>query len=119
MPRIVTDQQINLMVDIIRDLVAQRRLRNIPIPAQVLKLHHALTTSVDNVCGSETPTAEASLGHEDLICSDEAAAILGCSLRWVTQIHADLDGRKVRRKWRFPRQHVIDYAAARDAGRVA
>lgn len=51
----------------------------------------------------------------DVIGADQAAAILGCSSRYVRRIHTDLDGHQIAGRWAFNRHTVLDYAAAKGA----
>lgn len=77
------------------------------VPRGVLEVRNILRLA--SSIGSETETAETDLDH-DLIDSNEAAHILGCSRRWIWDIRADLEGRKYGGRWLFPRSHVQDYA---------
>jgi hypothetical protein len=78
-------------------------------------LHQALTSA--SVGGSETDPPAEQLSANDLIDTEEAATILGCSTRWVRQIRADIDGSKVGGRWLFPRRTVVDYADLKDSTR--
>jgi hypothetical protein len=91
----------------LRDLISRRRLGGHPIRPELIALFHYLDTSAD---GSESTTAGEQLGSDDLIDAFEAAEIMHRTPRWVTQIHADLDGVKIGRQWVFRRQTVAEYA---------
>lgn len=91
----------------VRDLITRRRLAGRPIPHEVLSLYAALDSA--SLFGRESDTAPAQLG-DDFIGASEAAEIIGCSSRWVREIHADLDGRLVAGRWVFPRHVVVEYA---------
>ena len=97
----------------LRDLISRRRLGGQPIPRELVDLYRDLDNSAD---GSQTPTAARELPTEDLIDTSQAAGILGCTTRRVTQIHADLDGVKIARTWVFRRQTVVEYAQAKGMG---
>jgi hypothetical protein len=103
------------MLYALRDLISRRQLGGQPIRPELIALHHHLLTSVD---GNETtaPSGQLTL-DEELIDTYEAAEILRCSTRRVTQIHTDLDGVKIGRTWVFRRQTVADYAEAKGDGR--
>jgi hypothetical protein len=75
-------------------------------------LHQALAAA--SADGSETTPPAEQLNANDLIDTEEAATILGCSTRWVRQIRADIDGSKVGGRWLFPRRSVVDYADLKD-----
>jgi hypothetical protein len=62
------------------------------------------------VHGTENNRDAVELEDEFFIDSDAAAAILGCTTRWVRHIRTDLDGRKIAGRWAFRRHTVVDYA---------
>lgn len=107
----LTGDQVEAALYAVADLVARRRLEGKPVPAEVVSLCRVL--AIASECGTESGSATEELG-DDLIDSDQAAGILGCSARWVRRIRADLDGRKVGGAWVFRRQTVVDYLQARD-----
>lgn len=104
----LTDDQVAWTLYALRDLISRRKLGGQPMNRELIALFNHLTTSAN---GSETSTARAQLEpQEDLIDTFEAAEILRCTPRWVTQIHADLDGVKIGRTWVFRRHTVTEYA---------
>lgn len=107
MARTLTDDQVEAALYAICDTVARRRLENRPIPQEVIALQRVL--SIASECGTETECSSKESEH-DLISSDEAAEILCCTARRVTQIATDLDGRKIGGRWVFPRGPVLEYA---------
>lgn len=66
-----------------------------------------------SLCGSSSEAAQSDSSHDDLIDAAQAAAILGCSARWVRRIHTDLDGQQICGRWTFSKRAVVDYAAAK------
>lgn len=66
--------------------------------------------------GSESDSDTADLDPDDLIATREAAQLLRCTPRWVTQIKADLGGIRPAggRQIYFPRRQVVQYAKARE-----
>ncbi|WP_204807778.1 helix-turn-helix domain-containing protein [Mycobacterium riyadhense] len=108
----LTDDQVEAALFAVSDLVARRRMFGQPIPSAVVALRQQLLIAA-SVHGSEN-NSDAEQLEDELIDSDEAAEILGCSTRWVRTIITDLEGRKVAGRWVFHRQTVIDYAASRN-----
>ena len=108
----LTGDQVEAALYAVADCVGRRRLENRPVPGEVVALHHRLLIASD--CGTEIQSDIGQLeGGDDFIGSSETAAILRCSTRWVRTIHADLGGEKIGARYLFRRQHVIDYAEAR------
>jgi len=70
------------------------------------------STPASSAAGTECEAAQASSTH-DLIGTDQAAQILGCSTRYVCRIAADLDGRRVSGRWSFDKQLVVAYGVAK------
>lgn len=68
--------------------------------------------------GTQFSTQTEELDH-DLIGSVEAGRILGCSPRYVSRIHTDLDGRRIGGRWVFDRKAVLDYATEKGQRRTA
>lgn len=96
-----------MVIYVLRDMIARRRLRGEPVPAQFVTFHAQLLASA---CGTETQAALQESGDGDLIDSAEAASILGYTPRWVRHIRRDLDGEMVGGRWVFRRQTVVGYA---------
>lgn len=104
----VDRDRVLLELHIVRDFIARRLLGGNPIPPGTRRLCHDL--EVASVHGTEPVAALEELEPEDLIDTNEAAAILNCSARWVRQIRNDLDGQNISGRWIFRRQTVVDYA---------
>lgn len=104
----LTDNDLEAALFALTDVVDRRRLCGLPIPSAVVALRQKL--EIASACGTEN-CSEAEPLVNDLIDSDEAARILGCTPRWVTKIGSDLDGKQVAGgRWIFHRRAVIDYA---------
>jgi hypothetical protein len=112
-----TPDQIGLLKWAVRDVLSRRRLDGRSGWATMRALEdlsrHLDATSVG---GSESNTPEEELHMKDRIDSKAAAEIIGCTPRWITEIRADLEGRKVGRQWMFPRGVVVEYAELKGAG---
>ncbi|MBY3989137.1 hypothetical protein HQO84_16710 [Rhodococcus fascians] len=91
----------------VNTLVTQRLRSNNPLPPGMRRLHHDLEVASPH--GTETVEQQQQWNPEDIIDTAEAAAILGCSTRWVRAIRSDLDGHMISGRWAFQRDHVIDY----------
>lgn len=113
----LTGDQVEAALFAVADLVNRRRLEGRLVPDEVLALHRTL--DIASAAGTESDDAPSQLGGDDLIDSNEAARLIGCSARWVCEIHADLDGRRSGRQWFFSRQRVIDYANEYNAKRTS
>lgn len=100
-------QQQALALYAVNDLVTQRLRNNNPLPPGMRRLHHDLETT--SLRGTETVEQQQQWTSQDFIDTAEAAAILGCTTRWVRKIRSDLDGHMFSGRWAFKRQHVIDY----------
>jgi hypothetical protein len=99
--------EVEIAVWAVRDLHTRRGLEN-RVPPGLADLFHRLEAA--SVHGTENDRDVVELEDEFFIDSDQAAAILGCTPRWVRHIHTDLDGVKIGRTWIFRRQTVTDYA---------
>lgn len=110
----ISDDDLRLVRFCVAEMVLRRQRTGEPIPT---KIHRLLATLSGAARGSESePVAPPSNQDDDeLIDTDQAAAILGCSTRWIRTIAADLDGTKVAGRWVFSRHHVTDYATGRAA----
>lgn len=91
----------------VNDVVTRRLRNNNPLPPGMRSLHHYLERT--SVHGTETIDAQRQWEQEDFIDTAQAAAILGCSTRWVRTIRSDLDGHLISGRWAFLRDNVIDY----------
>jgi hypothetical protein len=111
-----TPAETELLQWAVRDVIARRRLdgrASWRTMNALESLYRHLDTSVD---GRESDTPAEESHREDLIDSKAAAEIIGCSTRWIIEICADLDGRKVGRQWMFPRHVAMEYAELKGVG---
>jgi hypothetical protein len=109
----LTAEQVEIALWAVRDLHTRRGLEN-RVPPGLADLFHLLEAA--SVHGTENSYEAVELEDEFFIDSDEAAAILCCTPRWVRQIRADLDGRKIAGRWAFRRHAVVEYAAQKGVG---
>lgn len=101
----------------VRDLVVRRRLGGQPIRPEIRHLCHQLIAA--SARGTEDVEDEATSQQwapKDLIDTPQAAAILGCSTRWVRRIAAELDGYNCGGRWVFRRQAVTRHANRKGQG---
>lgn len=89
-----------------------RREMGAPIPAWLRRLQVRVALErvalADSGQGFAVPEPDS-----DVIGVEEAARILGCSVRTARRLAADLEGRRTGRAWIFRRAVVEEYAAAR------
>jgi hypothetical protein len=109
----LTADQVEIALWAVRDLHTRRGLEN-RVPPALTDLFHTLEAA--SVHGTENGSDAVELEDEFFIDSDEAAAILCCTPRWVRQIRADLDGRKIAGRWAFRRHAVVEYAERKSVG---
>ncbi|MEV4127485.1 hypothetical protein [Nocardia sp. NPDC049707] len=95
----------------VAELMRRRRRTGEPIPDAIRVLFQRLDHEI-RIGTDDEPDPRI---HGDEIGTDTAAAILGCTTRWIRKIAADLDGVRVGRTWVFSRAVVETYAAGRDA----
>ena len=110
-----SSDQMALLRWALRDVRARRKLdgrAGLDTMRRLDELYHYLLTSAD---GTEFDSAPEKLMADDLIDTEAAAEILGCSTRWIREIRADLEGRKLAGRWLFPRQVVIEYVEMKGA----
>jgi hypothetical protein len=105
-----TSAEIKLLYHAVRDYRVRGRLGNRSIPERYEPLEAKLASFVDETktCAAQTYSAQSVT--EELIDTNEAAAILDCTPQWVRRIHTELGGRDVGGRHAFPRQTVVDYA---------
>ncbi|MEP9417472.1 hypothetical protein ABLE92_24445 [Gordonia sp. VNQ95] len=101
----LTEADARLLVFVLAEFERRRRIAGQPVPAAARTLRQRLLVSAN---GPATGPAPAHSKPEQ-IDSCQAAAILGCNTRHVRRIAADLDGRRIGRRWIFHRHNVIDY----------
>jgi hypothetical protein len=89
---------------------------NLPVPAWLCRLHGRLDAAV-RVSRSRHDGEDVPRDSGELIGSREAAGLLGCSVRQLERLAADLDGVKVAGRWLFRRPTVAEYAEAKNDGR--
>ena len=100
--------QIEVALYAVCDLISRRVLGGQPVREEIKGLYEQLV--VASAYGTGNEAAEAESAEDDLIDTTQAAAILGCSARWVRRIHADLDGQKCGGRWVFRRAAVAEFA---------
>lgn len=86
-----------------------------PVHPEVLRLLRRLELE-RSVGGSESDT-DTEQFETELIGTEEAAHILGCTTRNVRLLAKDLDGQQCGREWIFRRHVVQDYQEARKNAR--
>lgn len=91
-----------------RDLISRRILGGQPIPQGVKELNDDLVAA--SAQGTNNVAAEEQSIPDDLIDTNGAAVIVGCSARWIRHIAADLDGQRCGGRWIFRRATVAEYA---------
>lgn len=93
----------------VAEVTRQRLLIGAPIPQWLRNIHHALSPT-----GQETVAPQVdSESPDELIGTEQAAAILGLHPRTVRRIATDLDGQIVANRWCFTRTAVTEYAENR------
>lgn len=111
----LTATEARLVLYAVLDLIARRTLGNRPLPPGFGPLRDRLLNSADGTKTCAPQSQSALSATEELIDTAEAAAILGCSDRWVRRIHVELGGRDIGRRHVFPRQTVVQYAQRKAA----
>jgi hypothetical protein len=109
----LTQHQVEVALFAVNDMVTRKELKNSRW-RELVELFDLLDAA--SVNGTETHGAGEQFNLDSLIDTHEAAEILHCTTRRVTQIHADLDGVKIGRTWIFRRQTVAEYADAKGVG---
>lgn len=106
----ITGEQARLIRDCVTEVMLRRQRLGAPIPQRVRDLLAYVSAS-----GHQSATGGTESNRDDdLIDTDTAAAILGCSRRHARRLAADLEGTRVGREWIFRRQAVTEYAEERD-----
>lgn len=106
----LTTDQARLSVYVIAEFIRRRQITGQPIPDRVRALLRAMSAH-GTPAHSPTPESE----PDDLIDTEQAAQILGCSTRRIRRIAADLDGEQIAGRWIFHRHAVTEYAQAKGA----
>ena len=101
----VTAEQSRLLVYVIAEFIRRRQITGQPIPERVRGLLRAVSAH-----GTDEAAPAPESEPADLIDSEQAAQILGCSTRRIRRIAADLDGEQISGRWIFHRHNVIEYA---------
>lgn len=97
---------------VVAEFTRRRRLAGQAVPPAVARLYCHLMS--DN--GPEPVVAqEQSEPATELIDSNQAAEILGCTERHVRRIVADIDGHRIAGRWTFNRHTVTEYASEKGA----
>jgi hypothetical protein len=89
------------------EVMRRRRRTGEPIPPSLRELFARLDLEVRTSPDPAPPEVP------DPIGSTTAAGLLGCTVRWVQHIAADLDGQRVDGRWLFSRKAVAEYAEMR------
>ncbi|WP_197382649.1 helix-turn-helix domain-containing protein [Mycolicibacterium mengxianglii] len=105
-----SDSQARLVRDLITEVMLRRQQLGAPIPQRVRDLLNYVSAH-----GHETvpPPTQLTEEADDLIDTEQAAEILGCSTRHARRLAADLDGTLFAGRWMFNRQAVTDYSRNR------
>lgn len=108
----ISDSQARLIRDVVAEVMLNRQRLGAPIPDRVRDLLRYVSCR-----GHETDAAATQLVQDpdDLISTERAAVILGCSPRTARRLSADLDGHKVAGRWTYSRTAVTEYAQSRRA----
>lgn len=106
----LTVAEVRLVLYAIGDLISRRWFEKKPLPRGFYALQARLVSFIHETksCTSQphSPSSEA----EELIDTNEAAAILDCSPQWVGRIRDRLGVREIGSQRVFPRQTVVEYA---------
>ncbi|MCV7230423.1 helix-turn-helix domain-containing protein [Mycolicibacterium komossense] len=94
------------------EAVVRRQRAGQPIPDRVRHLFTYMSTGGHRI---DSPAAPLKQDRDDLIDTEIAATILGCSSRHVRRLAADLEGESLTGRWLFSRRTVEEYAEARSA----
>lgn len=103
----------------VRDLIYRHAQINKPIPDELHAAHKRLASSAHGTKTCVQQEQSAPSTAEELIDTNDAAAILHCSDSWVRRPHVreELRGRQAGGRWLFPRQTVVAYAERKAAQR--
>ncbi|MBU9764746.1 helix-turn-helix domain-containing protein [Mycobacterium sp. TNTM28] len=106
----ITDSQARLIRDVVAEVMLNRQRLGAPIPERVRDLLRYVSCR-----GHETDAAatQSDQDPDDLISTEQAAEILGCSPRHARRLTADLDGHRVAGRWTYSRTVVTEYAQGR------
>ena len=102
--------EIRLLHYAVRALVFARRLASRPYPRGLDALLIKLAGFVDETKSCAVQSHSPSSTQEELIDTNEAAAIIGCSPQYVGRIRDRLGAREIGSQRVFHRQNVIQYA---------
>lgn len=106
----ISDEQARLIRDLTTEVVLRRQQIGAPIPERVRDLLRYVSCRGHQPACAATESVE---DTDDLISTEQVAAILGCSPRHARRLSADLDGRRVAGRWTYNRTAVTEYAEAR------
>jgi hypothetical protein len=108
----ISESQARLIRDCVTETVLRRQHLGAPIPQRVRDLLAYVSSSGHQgvSCGTESTQ-----DPDDLIDTETAAEILGCTRRHARRLVADLDGQSIAGRWVFSRSAVEEYAEAKGA----
>ncbi|WP_396884939.1 helix-turn-helix domain-containing protein [Mycobacterium sp. SMC-8] len=109
-PKTITAAEIVLLHHAVRDLVFGRRLSSRPYPRGFDALLVKLAGFVGETKSCAVQSHSASSSSEELIDTNDAAAILKCSPQYVRRIRERLGVREIGTQRVFRRQAVVRYA---------
>lgn len=106
----LTSAEVRLVLFAIGDLISRRWFGNKPLPRGFYALQNRLASFVHETKSCASQPHSSSSEAEELIDTNEAAAILHCTPQWVGRIRDRLGVREIGSQRVFPRQSVVDYA---------
>ncbi|WP_454788510.1 helix-turn-helix domain-containing protein [Mycolicibacterium lutetiense] len=108
----ISDSQARLVRDVVAEVMLNRQRLGAPIPERVRDLLRFVSCSGHQIAAAPTQSDQ---DADDLISTEQAAEILGCSPRHARRLSTDLDGYRVAGRWTYSRSTVTEYAQARRA----
>lgn len=106
-----------LMLFMTREFISLRWFANKPISRSSYAVRSRLASFVDETKTCASQPHSASSEPEELIDTNAAAEILGCTPQWVGKIRDRLGVRQIGSQRVFSRQTVVDYAERKAAQR--
>lgn len=106
----LTATEVRLVLFAVGDVISRFWFARKPLPRGFYALHARLAGFVNETKSCALQSYSPPSVEEELIDTNEAAAILGCSPQWVGQIRDKLGVRQIGSQRVFPRQTVVEYA---------